>query len=128
MKPIPELKESAAFILNVVKNEEEKFLETLETGMKLLEATIEDLGKNNEQTIPGEVIFKLYDTFGFPVDIIQDHVKEMGIALDLDGFDKSMAEQKARSKSKKKFAGVGDAYKPLTSAGVKTVFKGYDAP
>nr|WP_319393517.1 alanine--tRNA ligase [uncultured Desulfobacter sp.] len=123
----PELKESAAFILNVVKNEEEKFLETLETGMKLLEATIEDLGKNNEKTIPGEVIFKLYDTFGFPVDIIQDHVKEMGIALDLDGFDKSMAEQKARSKSKKKFAGVGDAYKPLTSAGVKTEFKGYDA-
>lgn len=123
----PELKESAAFILNVVKNEEEKFLETLETGMKLLEATIEDLKKNNEKTIPGAVIFKLYDTFGFPVDIIQDHVKEMDIALDLDGFDKSMAEQKARSKSKKKFAGVGDAYKPLTSAGVKTVFKGYDA-
>jgi alanyl-tRNA synthetase len=123
----PELKESAAFILNVVKNEEEKFLETLETGMKLLEATIEELGSNNTKTIPGEVIFKLYDTFGFPVDIIQDHVKEMDIALDLDGFDKSMAEQKARSKSKKKFAGVGDAYKPLTSAGVKTVFKGYDA-
>ena len=123
----PELKESAAFILNVVKNEEEKFLETLETGMKLLEATVEDLEKKNEKIIPGELIFKLYDTFGFPVDIIQDHVKEMGIALDLDGFDAAMAEQKARSKSKKKFAGVGDAYKPLTSAGVKTVFKGYDA-
>jgi len=123
----PELKESAAFILNVVKNEEEKFLETLGTGMKLLEATIEDLGKKNETIIPGEVIFKLYDTFGFPVDIIQDHVKEMDITLDLDGFDAAMAEQKARSKSKKKFAGVGDAYKPLTSAGVKTVFKGYDA-
>ncbi|MCG8552645.1 MAG: alanine--tRNA ligase [Desulfobacterales bacterium] len=123
----PELKESAAFILNVVKNEEEKFLETLETGMKLLEATIEDLGKNNGKIIPGGVIFKLYDTFGFPVDIIQDHVKEMGIELDLEGFDAAMAEQKARSKSKKKFAGVGDAYKPLTSTGVKTVFKGYDA-
>jgi alanyl-tRNA synthetase len=123
----PELKESAAFILNVVKNEEEKFLETLETGMKLLEATIDDLEKNNEKVIPGGVIFKLYDTFGFPVDIIQDHVKEMNIDLDLDGFDAAMAEQKARSKSKKKFAGVGDAYKPLTSAGVKTVFKGYDA-
>lgn len=123
----PELKESAAFILNVVKNEEEKFLETLETGMKLLEVTIEDLGKNNEKIIPGDVIFKLYDTFGFPVDIIRDHVKEMEIVLDLDGFNAAMAEQKARSKSKKKFAGVGDAYKPLTSAGVKTVFNGYDA-
>ncbi|WP_319575616.1 alanine--tRNA ligase [uncultured Desulfobacter sp.] len=123
----PELKESAAFILNVVKNEEEKFLETLEHGMKLLEATIEDLKERQENVIPGGVIFKLYDTFGFPVDIIQDHVKEMDITLDLDGFDAAMAEQKARSKSKKKFAGVGEAYKPLTSAGVKTVFKGYDA-
>ncbi|MGD9823426.1 alanine--tRNA ligase [Desulfobacter sp.] len=123
----PELKDSAAFILNVVKNEEEKFLETLETGMKLLEATVEDLEKKNEKIIPGGVIFKLYDTFGFPVDIIQDHVKEMALGLDLEGFDAAMAEQKARSKSKKKFAGVGDAYKPLTSAGVKTVFKGYDA-
>ena len=123
----PELKESAAFILNVVKNEEEKFLETLEHGMKLLEATIEDLKERQENVIPGGVIFKLYDTFGFPVDIIQDHVKEMDITLDLDGFDAAMAEQKARSKSKKKFAGVGDAYKPLTSAGVKTLFKGYDA-
>ncbi len=123
----PELKESAAFILNVVKNEEEKFLETLEHGMKLLEATVEDLKKQQEKVISGGIIFKLYDTFGFPVDIIQDHVKEMDITLDLDGFDAAMAEQKARSKSKKKFAGVGDAYKPLTSAGVKTVFKGYDA-
>ncbi|MEH0020736.1 MAG: alanine--tRNA ligase [Desulfobacter sp.] len=123
----PELKDSAAFILNVVKNEEEKFLETLGTGMKLLEGTIADLRAGNEKTLPGEVIFKLYDTFGFPVDIIQDHVKETDITLDLDGFEAAMAEQKARSKSKKKFAGVGDAYKPLTSAGVKTVFKGYDS-
>jgi len=123
----PELKDSAAFILNVVKNEEEKFLETLGTGMKLLEATIEGAQSKNEKTIPGEVIFKLYDTFGFPVDIIQDHVKEMDIALDIEGFDAAMAQQKARSKSKKKFAGVGEAYKPLTSAGVKTTFKGYNS-
>jgi len=122
----PELKDSAAFILNVVENEEEKFLETLGTGMKLLEATIEDLKAKSEKTIPGDVMFKLYDTFGFPVDIIQDHVKETDIDLDIQGFDAAMAEQKARSRSKKKFAGVGDAYKPLTSAGVKTVFKGYD--
>jgi len=123
----PELKDSAAFILNVVKNEEAKFLETLETGLKLLEATIEGIQSKNEKTIPGEVIFKLYDTFGFPVDIIQDHVKEMDIELDIQGFDAAMAQQKARSKSKKKFAGVGEAYKPLTSTGVKTVFKGYDS-
>jgi len=125
-KAYPELKDSSAFILNVVRNEEEKFLETLDTGLKLLEATLSDLKKSKANTIPGDIIFKLYDTFGFPVDIIQDHVKEMDIELDLDGFDKAMAEQKARSKSTKKFEGVGEAYKALTSEGVKTTFKGYD--
>ena len=144
----PELKESAAFILNVVKNEEEKFLETLGTGMKLLEVVIDDLqidldgptlgtpsqladpNRNltkKRPTIPGNVIFQLYDTFGFPVDIIADHVKEMDIDLDMEGFDAAMAEQKKKSRSTKKFAGVGEAYKPLTSNGVKTVFSGYDA-
>ncbi len=122
----PELKDSSAFILNVVKNEEEKFLETLGTGMKLLEGTLEELKANNQKILPGEVIFKLYDTFGFPVDIIQDHVKEMEFDLDLDGFDKAMAQQKARSKSTKKFTGVGQAYKTLTAAGIKTDFNGYN--
>ena len=123
----PELKDSGAFIINVVKNEEEKFLETLGTGMKLLEATVETLRKENKTVIPGDVIFKLYDTFGFPVDIIVDHIKETEIELDMDGFDKAMAEQKARSKSKVKFNGVGTAYRELTSAGVKTPFNGYDS-
>lgn len=123
----PELKDSAAFINNVVKNEEEKFLETLGTGMKLLEGTLDQLEKQGKRVIPGDVIFKLYDTFGFPVDIIVDHVKEMAIELDMDGFDTAMAEQKARSKSKVKFTGVGQAYKELTSAGIKTPFNGYGA-
>jgi len=122
----PELKESAAFILKVVKNEEEKFLETLDTGMKLLEATMEDLADKGENTISGEVIFKLYDTFGFPVDIIVDHVKHTDITLDLEGFDAAMAQQKARSKSVKKFTGAGEVFKPLIAAGVKTRFLGYD--
>ncbi|OGR22390.1 MAG: alanine--tRNA ligase [Desulfobacterales bacterium RIFOXYA12_FULL_46_15] len=128
----PELKESSAFILNVVKNEEEKFLETLETGMKLLEATIQEItqgnaGSQKKSVIPGNIIFKLYDTFGFPVDIIADHVKEMNISLDMDGFHQAMEEQKARSRSIKKFAGIGEAYKALTSEGVKTSFTGYGA-
>jgi len=132
----PELRESSAFILNVVKNEEEKFLETLDTGLKLLEATIHEIQSGEIKShktsdvkrsiIPGEVIFKLYDTFGFPVDIIVDHVKEMPIDLDIEGFDRAMAEQKARSKSTRKFTGVGEAYKALTSQGVKTAFEGYD--
>ncbi|MEE4363822.1 MAG: alanine--tRNA ligase [Desulfotignum sp.] len=122
----PELAESAAFILKVVRNEEEKFLETLDTGMKLLEATMADLADKKENTISGEVIFRLYDTFGFPVDIIVDHVKDTKITLDLEGFEKAMAQQKARSKSVKKFTGAGDVLKPLIAAGMKTRFLGYD--
>ncbi|MDT8378943.1 MAG: alanine--tRNA ligase [Desulfotignum sp.] len=122
----PELKESAPFILKVVKNEENKFLETLDTGMKLLEATLTDLSARGETVISGEVIFRLYDTYGFPVDIIADHVKDMDITLDLDGFETAMARQKARSKSVKKFTGAGDVYRPLIADGVKTRFLGYD--
>ncbi len=148
----PELKESAEFILNVVKNEEIKFSETLDIGLKLLKETIDDIEnqvKSNQQNnsnisdgnysgpdsnsypshkkeIPGEVIFKLYDTFGFPVDIITDVLKGTDITLDIAGYNKSMDEQKARSKSSKTFAGVGEAFKVLTSQGVKTIFTGYD--
>jgi alanyl-tRNA synthetase len=122
----PELKESTPFILKVVKNEENKFLETLDTGMKLLEATLTDLSARGETVISGEVIFRLYDTYGFPVDIIADHVKDMDITLDLDGFETAMARQKARSKSVKKFTGAGDVYRPLIADGVKTRFLGYD--
>ena len=71
----PELKESAAFILNVVKNEELKFSETLDVGLKLLRETLEEMEKAKETLLPGEVIFRLYDTYGFPVDIITDVVK-----------------------------------------------------
>ncbi|MFH1156182.1 MAG: alanine--tRNA ligase [Pseudomonadota bacterium] len=122
----PELKKSAAFILNVVKNEEAKFSETLDVGLRLLKETIDDTQKQDRKSISGDLIFKLYDTFGFPVDIITDVLKGMDISLDMDGYHKAMDEQKARSKSLKSFAGVGDAYKSLTSRGVKTVFTGYD--
>ncbi len=127
----PELKESSAFILNVVRNEEEKFLETLDTGMKLLDATIREIMEQKKSSdgpavIPGSVLFRLHDTFGFPLDIVADHVKEMDIDLDLHGFELEMAEQKARSRSRVKFQGVRDAYKDLTSSGIKTVFEGYD--
>ena len=122
----PELKESSAFILNVVKNEEIKFSETLDMGMKLLGTTIEEMEAKQTKVIPGDLIFMLYDTYGFPVDIITDVIKDTDITLDLDGYEAAMADQRARSKSSKTFAGVGDAYKALTSQGVKTGFTGYD--
>ncbi len=121
----PELKESSAFILNVVENEEAKFSETLDVGLKLLNETIEKTEQSKSKEIAGDVIFKLYDTYGFPVDIINDVVADREITLDMDGYNRAMDDQKARSKSSKTFAGVGDAYKTLTSQGVKTAFTGY---
>ncbi len=121
----PELKESSSFIYNVVKNEENQFLETLDIGIKLLDDTILDLKKENTKVIPGNLIFKLYDTFGFPVDIIQDVVKDTDLTLDINGFNKAMDEQRKRSKSKTKYEGVSDAFKSLTQKGVKTQFSGY---
>jgi alanyl-tRNA synthetase len=121
----PELRESSSFIFNVVKNEENQFLETLDHGIKLLDDSIKSLDKEKTKIIPGDLIFKLYDTFGFPVDIIQDVVKDIGLKLDLIGFNKAMDEQKKRSKSKIKFKGVSEAYKSLTKKGIKTQFTGY---
>ncbi len=122
----PELDESSAFILNVVRNEEEGFLQTLDNGIKLLEATIADLSAEKKTVLDGDIIFKLYDTYGFPVDIIADHTKEMDITLDMDGFNAAMARQKERSRSTVKFTGTCEAYKTLTSKGIRTVFTGHD--
>ncbi|MCP4115919.1 MAG: alanine--tRNA ligase [Desulfobacteraceae bacterium] len=121
----PELKDSSAFILNVVENEEAKFSETLDVGLRLLNETIEKTEKTESKELAGDVIFKLYDTYGFPVDIITDVVADRDITLDMDGYNRAMDDQKARSKSSKTFAGVGEAYKTLTSQGVKTAFTGY---
>jgi hypothetical protein len=123
----PELKDSASFIINVVKNEEAKFSETLDVGLKLLKETLAGMEERGEKEIPGDIIFKLYDTFGFPVDIINDVVKGSGITLDMAGYTRAMDAQKNRSKKKKTFTGVGDAFKSLTAGGVKTVFTGYDS-
>ncbi len=122
----PELKDSASFIINVVKNEEAKFSETLDVGLKLLNETLSDMKDKGQMEIPGDIIFKLYDTFGFPVDIINDVVKGSEITLDMAGYTSAMDAQRTRSKKRKIFTGVGDAFKSLTSNGIKTVFTGYD--
>ncbi len=127
MKPAyPDLLESSAFILKVIENEEQRFMETLDTGLKLLNDSLGELKAAGRQEIPGDLIFKLYDTFGFPVDIVQDVVRDTGMTLDLSGFQDHMEAQRTRSRSKVTFAGVGDAFKELTADAVKSRFTGYD--
>lgn len=101
----PYLAEKMAFIQEQIKLEEERFFATIENGMKLFE---EALGET-KGTFDGKVAFKLYDTFGFPLDLTEDMLREKSIKLDVDGFNAEMQEQKERAKAAWK--GSGDAAK-----------------
>jgi len=128
MKPAyPELSEAAAFITNIIKNEEARFLETLDTGMKVLNDTLADIRARGLNRVPGDIIFKLYDTFGFPVDIVQDVVRDENMGLDMDGFDQAMDAQRARSRSVATFDSISQAYKNLSARGIKPEFVGYNS-
>ena len=127
MKPsYPDLSEAGAFITNVIKNEEIRFSETLDHGLKILNDGLADLKAKGQTRIPGDLIFRLYDTFGFPVDIVEDVVRDEEMGLDIEGFDEAMEEQRERSRSVAAFAEISDAYKNLSAAGVIPEFVGYD--
>jgi alanyl-tRNA synthetase len=99
------LQQHKSHIEQVFLNEEIQFAKTLENGIKLLQQEIQNLINNNNgnNTIDGEVVFKLYDTFGFPIDLTMDIAKEHGFNLDLQGFEKCMLEQKVRGRQLNKF-------------------------
>jgi len=114
----PELKKNLANVEKVLKREEERFLETLDQGMNILEERISNL-KNKE--IDGKTVFKLYDTFGFPVDLTADVAREKGLTIDMEGFDLEMEKQRNRAR----VSGDFKAQKTLT-IDLETNFVGYD--
>ncbi len=93
----PEIKRAEDFVSSILKQEEERFKVTLDRGLKLLEEETRTLPANS--TLSGEVAFKLYDTYGFPLDLTQDILKKKNIAIDNAGFEQMMAEQKERARS-----------------------------
>lgn len=113
----PELKEKQAQIEEALKNEESRFAQTLETGMALLENALAKGGK----TLDGEIIFKLYDTYGFPYDLTADICRERNIELDETGFEREMEAQRARARAAQSFK----ANAQLPYDGQDTEFKGY---
>ncbi|HFC6379277.1 TPA: alanine--tRNA ligase [Neisseria lactamica] len=113
----PELKEKQAQIEEALKNEESRFAQTLETGMALLENALVKGGK----TLGGEIIFKLYDTYGFPYDLTADICRERNIELDEAGFEREMEAQRARARAAQSFK----ANAQLPYDGQDTEFKGY---
>lgn len=119
-KAYPELVQQQKLIESTLYKEEEQFLNTLDRGLALLDAELEKLGA--ERTIPGEVVFKLYDTYGFPADLTADVVRDRGYIVDMDGFAKEMDKQRLRAKSASAFD--IDYNKELKIAEV-TTFTGY---
>lgn len=101
----PDLKRSQDFVSGILKQEEERFKKTLDRGLKLLEEESASISKGG--TLPGQVAFKLYDTYGFPADLTEDILKAKDIAVDHKGFDDAMNEQKERAR--KSWAGSGEA-------------------
>lgn len=93
----PELTRAQALIEETLKLEETRFRETLDRGLRLLDDELAGLPKG--ANLPGEAAFKLYDTYGFPLDLTQDALREKGLAVDTDGFDAAMAEQKAKARA-----------------------------
>ncbi len=116
----PELKSQQAQIERVLKNEEEQFAKTLEQGLKILEQDLADL---KGSVIPGDVLFKLYDTYGFPVDLTADIARERGLTVDEDGFEREMQAQRERARSASAFA---VDYNSLLKIEAETLFTGYD--
>ena len=121
----PDLKTASAFITNVIENEELRFSETLDNGLRVLNDTLSDIRAKGTTQVPGNLIFKLYDTFGFPVDIVRDVVRDEGLSLDTDGFERCMDQQRKQSRSKIAFTGISDAYRQLSASGEIPEFVGY---
>jgi alanyl-tRNA synthetase len=115
----PELLQQQAVVEKVLKVEEEQFAKTLERGMAILNDSLNQLeGKQ----VPGELVFKLYDTYGFPADLTNDVAREQGLTIDEAGFETAMAQQKSQSQSASKF---GADYANVLSIEHKTEFTGY---
>ncbi|NTW57768.1 MAG: alanine--tRNA ligase, partial [Nitrospirae bacterium] len=124
----PDLVDSREHVAKVVLLEEERFATTLESGLALLNETVEKLKAANNVMIPGDVLFKLYDTFGFPLDLVADMARDMNLELDEEGYRKAMQEQ--RDKARAAWAGSGEekvrpVYKEIATGVRRTVFTGY---
>ena len=123
----PEAKNNHPYIVRVIRGEEERFIETLTMGMKLYEEFTETLKKKGEKTIPGDIVYKLYDTYGFPLDLTVDMAEEDGLAVDRQGFEAASEDQKIRSRTGSKIKGEewDQGHLNILKEGISSAFTGY---
>ncbi|MFW5489979.1 MAG: alanine--tRNA ligase [Desulfovibrio sp.] len=126
----PEIVDKKEFILSNVREEEERFGRTLVKGLEKLTEELDRMVEAKEKVVSGEFTFKLYDTFGFPLDIVRDVAEKKGFPVDEPGFNTCMEEQRQRAKANWKGSGeidLGAQFKALLEAGVTSTFVGYDS-
>jgi alanyl-tRNA synthetase len=125
----PDLAEKASFITKMILNEERRFMETLDAGLRILNEETAALKKAKKSILPGALVFKLYDTYGFPVDLTADIVRHDGFTLDNDGFDAEMKQQRERARGAWKGSGeeaIAECYLKASSLGIISEFCGYE--
>ncbi|WP_175701660.1 alanine--tRNA ligase [Burkholderia ambifaria] len=118
----PELKEAEQRVTDVLRQEEERFFETIEHGMSILEAALANVEAKGGKVLDGELAFKLHDTYGFPLDLTADVCRERGMTVDEPAFDDAMARQREQARAAGKFK----ATQGLEYSGAKTTFHGYE--
>ncbi|MGS0893150.1 alanine--tRNA ligase [Burkholderia stagnalis] len=118
----PELKEAEQRVTDVLRQEEERFFETIEHGMSILEAALAEVDAKGGKVLDGELAFKLHDTYGFPLDLTADVCRERGMTVDEPAFDDAMARQREQARAAGKFK----AAQGLEYTGAKTTFHGYE--
>jgi alanyl-tRNA synthetase len=125
----PELQEREVYIKKVVLGEEQRFAETLDRGLAILNDEVAALRADGKNVIPGDALFKLYDTYGFPTDLTADIVESEGFTIDEAGFELCMERQRAQAREHWKGSGeegIAQVYKELHNSGVRGQFVGYD--
>ncbi len=125
----PELEEKKAFILNVLTQEENKFNNTIDQGLSILNEMAEELRKEGKKELSGEDAFRLYDTFGFPIDLTREILEEKGLGLQEEGFQACMKEQKEKARKARKttnYMGADATVYESIDPSVTTEFDGYD--
>lgn len=125
----PDLVEKASFITKMILNEEQRFMETLDAGLRILNEETAELKKAGKSVLPGALVFKLYDTYGFPTDLTADIVKRDGFTLDNAGFEAEMEQQRERARDAWKGSGeeaIAECYLKASSSGIASEFCGYE--
>ena len=125
----PDLVTGESYIEGVVTSEEKRFADTLHHGMKVLRDHLDEIQEKGSTTIPGDLAFKLYDTYGLSLDIVQDVAREEGLEIDMAGYDRAMGRQRAQSQQAWKGSGeeeIPEAFRKLISEEVSCRFRGYE--